>query len=149
MWVKNRTYTDNQIPHVADVCVYATAWISWWKACQPPWRQNEGWPLSREVPDPAEWGKLNARSQNGMFLVVMSTTWWALALKSPDDRHAFDEVVDDLRWVLEQLLAPTDPIQNPTPDTPQVANPPKVTWMERKAGKRQPKPSRALLESMS
>lgn len=153
MWVKNRGYTDNQIPHVADISEYATKWISWWKVCQPPWRQDEGWPLLREVPDRTKWGKLTACSQNGMFLVVMSTTWWALALKSPSDRHTFDEAVDNIRWVIEQVLGepptPTNAVQDPAPAPLQVANPPKVAWMARGEGIRKPKPSRALLESMN
>ena len=150
--MKNRLYTDDRIPHVANVGVYAATWISWWSACQPPWRQSEEWPLSREAPDHAKWGKLTARGQNGVFLLVMSTTWWAFALKSSDDRRVFDEAMDDLRWVIEKILrqpsTPADPTQNRTPDPLQVANAPIATWMSRKEGKRRPKPSRALLESI-
>lgn len=135
VWLRNRLYTNDQIPRVTNAGTYAMTWILWWKACQQSWQKSKEWPLLREVPDCTKWEKLTACSQNGTFLVVMSTTWWAFALKSPDDQRVFDKAVDA--------------IQDPTPDPPQVADPPRATWLVCKEGKHQPKPSCMLLESMS
>lgn len=161
--MKTRLYTADRIPHVADANIYSKQWVLWWTACQPPWRQGQGWPLPREQHDSTKWGKLGARGQNGLFVVVMSTTWWAASLKTADDRCLFDEAVDDIRWVIERMLtsfsesSTTDAVQNPShpqvrqnPSLPgdQIPTGPTATWMTRKEGKRQPKPSRALLEKM-
>ena len=162
--MKARLYTADRIPHVSDTEAYCKQWIEWWKACQPPWRKTQGWPFSREGHDKAEWGKLAARSKNGLFMVIMSTTWWAASLKPADNRRSFDEAVDDVRWVIERMLesrsgsGTTGAIQDPSrPQGPQVPSSPgnqvpaglTATWMARKGGKRQPKPSRALLEKMA
>jgi len=165
MWMKARLYTTDRIPHVSDTEVYGKQWIEWWRTCQPPWRQAQGWPLPRdEWHDKAKWGKLAARSQNGLFVVIMSTTWWAASLKPADNRRPFDEAVDDVRWVIERMLeslsgsGTTGTIQGPShpqdlqvPPSPgnQVPTGLTATWMAREGGKRQPKPSRALLEKMA
>lgn len=153
--MKTRLYTADRIPHVSDVDVYYKQWIAWWTACQPSWQQNHGWPLPRDQCNGIKWGKLAARGQNGLFVVIMSTTWWAASLKSADDRRLFDEAVDDIRWVIEQILKPlsesntTNPIQNPPSPGDQTPAQPTATWMARGEGKRKPKPSRALLEKMA
>jgi hypothetical protein len=132
--------------------VYSNTWFAWWRACQPPWRQSQEWPFQKEAPDTAKWGKLAARGQNGMFLVIMSTTWWALSLKSANDQRIFGEAVDDIHWVVKQVLkqsfSTTNTTQDPSPEPSPTNAPPMVTWMTRTEGKRRPKPSRALLQSM-
>ena len=102
------------------------------------------------------WGKLGVRGQNGIFIVVMSTTWWAASLKPTDDQAIFDEAVDDVRWVIEQIL---EPLEAPAPGATEAAKDPsppqgvqeptsKATWQTRGDGKRQSKPSRRLLEAL-
>ena len=142
-WLATRSYNAEHIPHVPDVDTYHKRWLAWWKVCQPAWRKTNGWPFSKEETD-VGWGKLKARGQNGIFIVVMSTTWWASSIESPEDRRAFEEAVDDLRWVLEQLLrlhstsnAPDPP---PPPAGPEIL-PSNAPWLVRPPGKRQSKPS--------
>lgn len=88
-----------------------------------------------------------------MFIVVMSTTWWATSLESADDRRSFDEAVDDIRWVITQILKslsapgiPNAPRNNPPPPGPRGPIPAAANWYARPAGKRQPKLTRKLLE---
>ena len=69
----------------------------WWMSCQPAWRQNKGWPLPRDIPSTTNWGiKASARGQNGIFLVVMLTAWWASSIKSEKDWAGFDQAVEDV-----------------------------------------------------
>ena len=89
-----------------------------------------------------------------MFIVVMSTTWWASSLKPTDDRHPFEEAVDDIRWVIKQILKslPASGTANTTHDTPPPADaqksmPAAAKWSVRPGGKRQPKLTHKLLES--
>jgi hypothetical protein len=152
--MKARCYDDDHIPCVLDVDAYREAWTSWWVACQPSWRRGEGWPLPKEGVENATWGKLAARGKNGLFLVVMSTTWWAASLKSADQRHFFKEAVDDIRWVIEQQLKAPPVLDAPAVDksTPSTSKPDSTavpTWLQRERSKRLAKPSRRLLESMS
>ena len=65
----------------------------------------------------------------------------------------FDEAVDDVKWVIEQVVDSLVKLEASRPPTRVVAPKksqrpdPGATWMTRETGKRQPKPSRKLLES--
>jgi hypothetical protein len=152
--MKARHYDNDHIPCVLDVDAYCETWTSWWVACQPSWRRGEGWPLPKERAENATWGKLAARGRNGLFLVVMSTTWWAASLKSADQRRLFEGAVDDIRWVIEQQLktpmvldAPAVDGNSPDPSKPDSTTVP--TWLQRDGSKRSAKPSRRLLEALA
>ena len=90
-----------------------------------------------------------------MFLVVMSTTWWAASLKSAEDKRLFNEVMDDIRWVIEEMLVPSpvpnnpDASQNPTPPLGTRKPISAATWQARADGKRESRPSRKLLETLN
>ena len=143
IWLKMRLYGAQHIPHVHDAHIYYERWLSWWTACQPPWRKAGGWPFSRENTN-TSWGKLEARGQNGIFIVVMSTTWWASSIKSAEDVRAFDEAVDDVHWVLGQFLKRRSSLGAPkSPPPPTGLQKPVSTasWLVRPPGKHQPKPS--------
>jgi len=154
--MKGRSFTSDRLPYVHNTSVYGRAWIAWWTACQPRWRQGKGWPLPKEQGTETNWGKLAARGQNGIFIVVMSTTWWAASLKPTDHRGTFDEAVDDIRWVIDQILesnpAPVpgamEATVNPSPHAVQKPTP-TATWQERGDGKRKSKPSQRLLEALN
>ena len=151
-WMAARSYRLDRIPFISDVGSYYTKWTMWWTSCQPAWRQNSGWPLPRIGPSAANWSiKFGARGQNGLFLIVMSTAWWASSVQSEEDRVKFDEAVEDVRWVIDQAIESHKALPAPVPpqhsDTPQESVPaPGASWMSRADGKRQPKPSRRLLE---
>ena len=100
-----RSYDPAHIPFILNVKAYRDNWILWWTACQPAGRIGNGWPFSREKVTEADWGKLTSRGQNGMFLVVLSTVWWATSVKSVDEWKLFNEAVDDIRWVTERVLS--------------------------------------------
>ena len=84
-----------------------------------------------------------------MFIMVMSTTWWGSSLKLPEEQLAFEEAVDNLHWVLEQLFKLHSTLDNSdlspppaVPSTPiRTAN-----YLAHPAGKCQPKPSYKLVE---
>ena len=93
---------------------------------------------------------MGARGQSGLFLVIMSTTWWATSIKSEDDWAEFDAVVDDLKWVIDRIteaLPAHTPSETPdTPDTPEPVELP--NYLVRGAGKRKTKPTAWILEGM-
>jgi len=150
--MKSRSYNANQIPFISDVGVYFKQWAAWWTSCQPAWRQTKEWPLLRDR-NTATWTiKSGPRGQNGLFLIIMSTTWWASSIQSAKDWAEFDEAMEDIQWVIDQLIstldalpAPASPTRSDIPNTPTPAQ--GATWMVRENGKRQPKPSRRLMEA--
>ena len=152
--MKAQRYSDDHIPCVTDVATYQKLWIDWWTACQPPSRWGKGWPLPKEQVEKAAWGKLSARGKNGLFLVVMSTTWWAASLKSADHRRVFAEAVDDIRWVVEQqlansLISDTPAVGKNAHSTPKSDASTLPTWLRREGdGKRVARPSHQLKEAM-
>ena len=121
--------------------------------CQPAWRRGKGWPpLKEQTGD--DWGKLSASRKNGLFLVVMSMSWWATSLETTDDRHSFKEAVDDVRWVIEQQLQshtapdvpPVDKDGLNIPDRDSVTVP---NYLHREEGKRQVKPMCWLMDHIA
>ena len=152
MWMKARSYMSDHIPFVSDVELYLKRWVAWWSLCQPTWHQGKGWPLPMDDPDATDWGiKAFARGQNGLFLIIVSTTWWASFIQSAKDWSTFDEAVEDIQWVIDQatiflkpVLVPKASMRSTTP--PELVPAPGATWMARESGKRRPKPSRRLLE---
>lgn len=146
MWIKKRLYDDSHTPFISDVDAYRKMWTDWWMECQPAWHRNEGWPPTKERAEGTTWEKLSAAGKNGLFLVVMSTCWWAASLKTTDDRLFFDQAVDDVRWVIEQQLqgrVATDapPVHEDGLNTPECAPVPLLPYLQRKGEKRQVKPT--------
>ena len=105
-WLK-----DSAGPHpvISDTATYARTWTSWWIKCQPPDCSTTLWPLPCKPLSPAQWGKLMKGGKYGMFLFLMSLSWW---VKSSELVQAdFIAAMEDLHWVLQQL---TDTLTTPT-----------------------------------
>jgi len=149
--MKTRQYATDRIPFISDVRSYHGLWMVWWSSCQPAWRRDKGWPLPRDTDsaNTTDWGKVGARGQSGMFLVVMSTTWWASSIDSEEEQALFDEAMDDIHWVINQVVGRFNTIQTPIPPPkPSNKTPPlQANWMTRADGKRQSRPSRRMLEA--
>ena len=97
-WLK-----DSAGPHpvISDTATYAGTWTSWWIECQPPDHPTTSWPLPRKPLSPAQWGKLMKGGKYGMFLFLMSLSWW---VKSSELVQAdFIAAMEDFHWVLQQL----------------------------------------------
>lgn len=146
--MRTRSYNALNLPFIPDVEAYSEKWISWWTSCQPGWRQNERWPLPTEGPETEKWAfKVCARGQNGLFLVIMSTAWWASSIQSEKDWDRFDQAVDDLTWVIGKGIQNYETLPSPPP-APTVSEEPVIscaTGTVRAEGKRQSKtPGRFL-----
>ena len=146
-WMKTRSYDTQHIPFITDVESYSKTWVAWWTQCQPAWRQSNEWPLPRDIPSSAKWGiKGGARGQNGLFLVVISTAWWASSIQSEEAWVVFDEAVDDIQWVIDQTINALKSLPAPHDASETSVPAPGAAWMARQDGKRQSKPSRRLRE---
>lgn len=119
--MQKRSYAADRIPFIPDVPSYRNSWVEWWTLCQPSWRQNKGWPLPRDNASRTDWLKVIARGQNGLFLVVLSTAWWAYSIVSERDWVEFDEVVDDIQWVIDNVLGSLKALPPPVLPVPPKA----------------------------
>ncbi|KAJ7688925.1 hypothetical protein B0H14DRAFT_2210430, partial [Mycena olivaceomarginata] len=87
---------------------FVSSWWKWWMGVQPADRRQSG-ALSR--PADLDWGvvmKLHGR--NGLLQVMATLLWWGEALvvtvvtMSPFERMAWVFTVEDVTWVLEEIL---------------------------------------------
>ena len=68
---------------------------------QPSWR-NDGKPLGCEVPCGESWQTLRKGGTSGIYVVVISLSWWVKAQHDKRDVDAWT-LVDDLLWVIQEL----------------------------------------------
>jgi hypothetical protein len=94
----------NRMPSITDVEQFHEKWITWWGSCQPKWRSTKTWPYLRDNAKGEDWTRLNVTGPSGLFAVVMSTSWWATSTDSDPRRGAFNAAVEDLHWVIENLI---------------------------------------------
>lgn len=93
------------------------------------------------------WEDFPAHGQNGIFLVVMATCWWARAMESAEDFALFEEAVDDILWVIQELTRTHS--SPPASDEPQP--PASESWtrtFSRDNGKRAVKPSQRVRDTI-
>lgn len=76
--------------------------LQWWLTIQPTTRKT--WPpVYDNVPDNTSFDYFNHGGPNGVFLMILCLCWWANALTLDMDFAGFNLVVNDVRWVLEQI----------------------------------------------
>ena len=95
--------------------VYIEAWTGWWGGCQPPGRATPSWPFSRESFPRAQWARFLNGGKNGIFLFVMALSWWAKSIDLGTNLPSLTEAVEDVKWVLRQLVDMLTTPQTPAP----------------------------------
>jgi len=96
-------------PVIGDLPGFMTLWKKWWVSLQPSSRGQHGRKLRRVVNEDEEWEELQKGSINGFFTVVISLSWWLTAATTPAHHKAFLEVVEDVSWVQDQIIAKLKP----------------------------------------
>ena len=101
-WMKRKRILAHP-PAIPQIELYAAQWQDWWSRMQPDWRRGpDGLLRDRDGP----WDKLAVPGQNGMFIVLVSLSWWrAIALESGLTLETCDECTQDVRWVLHKIAA--------------------------------------------
>ena len=114
-WWLKRGRKANVTPVIDNPSAFAIAWQQWWKAMQPDWRRNDDkdkdtTTLARTAPDDdAGWStsKLHRSGPVGFHLIIMALAWWGKVVKWDKDKkdgRKFLEAVEDVQWVLKELL---------------------------------------------
>lgn len=77
--------------------------MEWWRQMQPSWRTNEGSvALDRKTPRGETWQALRKGGMAGIYVVVMSLSWWIKAQQVQHDDSVW-MAVDDLSWVIQRM----------------------------------------------
>ena len=121
VWMKNSKKLERAVP---DTVGFAEKWKEWWIECQPSERPQEQWPFPREPCPGLNWGGLLNGGRSGIFLFVLSLSWWAKSLDSSSFPPEIIEAIGDLNWVLCQLVTGllSPPSLSPAPAVTDVAN---------------------------
>lgn len=84
-----------------------SSWKKWWSSLQPKSRQVSGnnRKLLQVIETGEKWEDLRKGSVNGFFNIVITLVWWYSAITSPSQRKVYVEMVEDVSWVLDWLLA--------------------------------------------
>lgn len=110
------------MPVVLDPHTYGTEWVKWWTAAQPQERDTKEWPFARNTDHSIDWRRFPANGKDGIFIAIMALSWWALALRSPDELALFEEAATDIHWVIQELIRTKMALQ----DSPSNLPPPQV-----------------------
>jgi hypothetical protein len=108
-WLKRGRKVD-KTPVLEDG--YAKRWQKWWMEMQPKARIASEWPPSRVVSDDTTWAVLGRVGPTGFVMVMMALSWWAVSALSGtegsvEEAAVFHDAVDDVNWVLGQMLCRT------------------------------------------
>ena len=61
---------------------------------------------SKKVPADEDWTNLKKSSSSGIYVIIMALSLWARAIiaTNADEQTLFWTIVDDIHWVLNQIL---------------------------------------------
>lgn len=94
----------DRVPVIADAHAYGSEWVRWWTAVQPKERDVQQWPFLRGTNGDVNWDRFPANGKDGIFLALISLSWWAPAVQSPDEIVFFEEAVTNIHWVIQYLI---------------------------------------------
>ena len=92
---------------VNDGVVFGGEWWAWWTDLQPSDQVSVGQSLGRVLPSSSlGWGPLYQHRRNRFTLLVLGLAWWGARAAATSDAmpQQWLDAVDDVTWVLEQLL---------------------------------------------
>ncbi|EEB91808.1 hypothetical protein MPER_09777 [Moniliophthora perniciosa FA553] len=85
----------------------------WWNVLNPDWRKRlEKGRMSRAKD--GEWDDLRYPGQNGLILPIVGLRWWFILEKKEHPSPDWNEMAQDVLWVLESLVK----WENEHPDSP-------------------------------
>lgn len=96
------------VPPIGTPLEYGTSWCAWWRSIQPRWRREgptgSGMALVRRDVEDEAWLNVAKAGANGIVMVLVSLSWWFVAAKEDSDRQWCMDAIEDVAWVLKQLV---------------------------------------------
>jgi len=97
-------HRDPERGYFVDAEKFGNSVIKWWLTIQPTTRKQ--WPpVHISPPKMFSFDYFNRGGPNGAFLVILCLGWWANALDVDKNVDDYTIVVNDVRWVLEQIAS--------------------------------------------
>jgi hypothetical protein len=100
-------------PNIADSAEFGMAFVKWWNAMQPAFRQSpDGMPQALYSPPGTDakdaWAQLQRAGPNGFVTVMTLLFWWGTSLKTrsrwqDDSSSSWAEAVKDVAQTLQSL----------------------------------------------
>ena len=119
-------------PPSFDIDTFANQMREWWTSLMPGWRlppagcdtAETKWPLRRAVPDDEPWLKVRKSGPGGIFLVLLGLSWWRLrSVHGQSSRREYASVVEDVAWVLKEVVKDLVPFTDRDRSTSNAAAP--------------------------
>lgn len=98
-WIQRARAPTYRAP-IADFDVFALSFTNWWRVLQPEWRRVTDRVLARGTGD---WESIRKPGTNGLLSVLAALFFWAAA-SGVTGRKAWLESVEDVTWVIQQLV---------------------------------------------
>jgi hypothetical protein len=101
-WIKNKKKDTVPLLKPGE---FGERFMGWWKLMQPSWRTTESqpfFPLARDVPSDERWQTLRKGGTAGIYITVMSLSWWVMAQNVERDDKVWS-MVDDITWVIQEM----------------------------------------------
>ena len=82
---------------------FSVAVLKWWLTIQLTMQKQ--WPLAyNPLPNGFSFNYFNHRGPNGVFLMILCLRWWANALTVDMDLTNYLLVMNNVYWVLKQIV---------------------------------------------
>ena len=92
-------------PPIDKAPAYASTWREWWSLIQPDWRTDGvTWPMLKKDVEDEKWTDAMKGGMNGIFLAILSVSWWYAQCGAGDERNECKEAILDICWVLERMI---------------------------------------------
>ncbi|KAJ7084773.1 hypothetical protein B0H15DRAFT_783613 [Mycena belliarum] len=92
-------------PEIVEAKAFADKWWAWYGKMNPEWRvETTAGPghFERGRSD-GGWDVLAYTGPNGMLNVLICLRWWRDAIDTVEDQAAWNDAVEDVAWVLEEM----------------------------------------------
>lgn len=97
-------------PKISDLAVFANSFNVWWTSLQPTSRiTSDNGRLSRNVTPDEAWSKTRKGGKNGFYTILLTLSFWIRRATLPAEQSAYENLIDDVVWVVNQMLGSTVP----------------------------------------
>ncbi len=101
-WVKRHIHKKHELVTVVPAN-FGPRFSAWWAALQPSWRLQDGDIFSKVPPKDETWSIVGKGGSAGLYIVIMTLSWWINSLDHDDMALSAWQIVADITWVLQQV----------------------------------------------
>ena len=99
-WIKSKKKIS---PPEIDIDEFASSFMAWWIALQPGWRLADDGSFKYEAPKNEDWRVLHKGGSAGLYIVVVTLSWWVRALMPEIPSFCTWTAIHDVQWVIDQI----------------------------------------------